>query len=85
MAVDCDRLFYTVCEKKAIAKKSILPSLWTYRSRVTLEHLLQMVKNERTCTILLEFLNQVSYKINNLIMCCGLIANPVTHYSRSLL
>ncbi len=57
---DCDRLFYSVCEKKAIAKESILPSLWTYRSRITLEHLLQMVKNQRTCPVLLEFLNEAS-------------------------
>ena len=57
--VDRDRLFYTVCEKTSVSKGNILPSLWAYRSRITLEHLLQLVKNQKQFPLLLEFLNEV--------------------------
>ena len=59
--IDRDRLYYVVYEKKALTSETILPNLWTYRSRITLEHLLQMTKNQKKkCPILLEFLNEVS-------------------------
>ena len=55
-------MFYTAYEKSSLTT-SVLPHLWTYRSRITLEHLyqtLQVQKMKRKCPILHEFLKEVS-------------------------
>ena len=56
---DRDRLFYTVYEKKAVTNQGIAPSLWTYRSRITLEHLTHMLVKNKNCTMLQGFLKEV--------------------------
>ena len=51
-----------VYERSSLAEGSLLPHLWTYRSRVTLEHLfqtLQAQKMKERCPILHEFLKEV--------------------------
>ena len=63
LCTDRDRLFYTVYEKSSIPSSSLLPHLWTYRSRITLEHLFQTLQAQKmkdTCPILHEFLKEVS-------------------------
>ena len=63
VSTDQDRLFYTVYEKSSIPSSSLLPHLWTYRSRITLEHLFQTLQAQKmkdTCPILHEFLKEVS-------------------------
>ena len=57
-----DRLLYTVFEKNSVAESSIAPHLWTYRSRITLEHLFQTLQAQdkrKECPILYQFLTQV--------------------------
>ena len=59
-SLDRDRLFYTVYEKISVAPKAIVPHLWSYRSRVTLEHLFQTLQaQKKTCPILHDFLKEV--------------------------
>lgn len=60
--VDHDQLFYLVYEKVAYKEESLEPHLWTYRSRITLEHLRQTLQEERMkekYPILSEFLQAV--------------------------
>ena len=62
-STDRDRLFYTVYEKSSLPSSSLLPHLWTYRSRINLEHLFQTLQAQKmkdTCPILHEFLKEVS-------------------------
>ena len=75
--IDRDRLFYTAYEKSSLtsssSSSSILPHLWTYRSRITLDHLyqtLQAQKMKDKCPILHEFLKEVScsYKFSKLLL-----------------
>ena len=65
-----DRLFFLVYERvEQINQASIQPHLWTYRSRITLEHLAQTLQEKRMKErhpILYEFLQAVSD--NNIIM-----------------
>ena len=57
---DQDYLFYVIHEKVPTAPGDIVPHLWTYRSRITLEHLLQILQTKKsTCPILHEFLQMV--------------------------
>ena len=59
---DRDRLFYTVYEKSIVNEGSVLPHLWAYRSRITLEHLLQALQTynkKKECPILHQFLTEV--------------------------
>ena len=61
LQTDHDHLFYIIHEKVSVPPKAILPHLWTYRSRITLEHLFQTLQTKKgTCPILHEFLQQVS-------------------------
>ena len=60
---DRDKLFYTAYEKSSLTS-SVLPHLWTYRFRITLEHLYQTLQAQRMkhkCPILHEFLKEVSF------------------------
>ena len=57
-----DRLLYTVYEKSSVAEGSVNPHLWTYRSRITLEHLFQTLQAQdkrKECPILYHFLTEV--------------------------
>ena len=61
---DHDQLFYLAYEKVKYAKESLEPHLWTYRSRITLEHLRQSLhdkKMKQKYPILHEFLQAVSH------------------------
>ena len=62
--VDHDQLFFLVYEKVKYMKDNLEPHLWTYRSRITLEHLRQSLHNTQKLTkmypILHEFLQAVS-------------------------
>ena len=61
---DQDRLFYVIYEKVSVAPEAFLPHLWTYRSRITLEHLYQILQTQKdTYPILYEFLQQVNTQI----------------------
>ena len=63
--LDRDRLFYTVYEKISVAPDAILPHLWSYRSRITLEHLFQALQAQKAiCPILHEFLKEVRKRNN---------------------
>ena len=59
-----DQLFFLVYEQmELVNKSSIQPHLWTYRSRISLEHLaqtLQEKKMKEKHPILYEFLQAVS-------------------------
>ena len=66
---DHDYLFYVVYEKVKYAEDTLEPHLWTYRSRVTLEHLRQSVQGQKMkdkYPILSEFLQAVRF-------CCTII------------
>ena len=59
---DHDQLFYLVYEKVRYKEESLEPHLWTYRSRITLEHLRQTLQEEKMIEkypILSEFLQAV--------------------------
>ena len=60
-----DQLFFLVYERMELMNESsIRPHLWTYHSRITLEHLaqtLQEKKMKEKHPILYEFLQSVSY------------------------
>ena len=61
--VDHDRLFFLVYEKVKYTKDNLEPHLWTYRSRITLEHLRQSLYDKKLTKmypILHEFLQAVS-------------------------
>ena len=61
--VDHDQLFFLVYEKVKYTKDNLEPHLWTYRSRITLEHLRQSFHDKKlmkTYPILYEFLQAVS-------------------------
>ena len=61
---DQDCLFYVIHEKVSVAPEAFLPHLWTYRSRITLEHLYQILQPQKdTYPILYEFLQQVNAEI----------------------
>ena len=58
-----DQLFYLVYEKVKVNKDNMEPHLWSYRQRISLEHLrqtLQEKKLKEKCHILHEFLQVVS-------------------------
>ena len=58
---DCDRLFYVIHERVRLSPKAITPHLWSYRSRITLEHLLQVLQTRKErYPILHEFVIQAS-------------------------
>ena len=62
-ATDHDQLFFLVYEKMAINSNSMEPHLWSYRQRISLEHLgqtLQEQKLKEKFPILHEFLQAVS-------------------------
>ena len=63
-----DQLFYLVYERMELMNESsIQPHLWTYRSRITLEHLaqtLQEKKMKKDYPILHEFLQAVSCQLH---------------------
>ena len=50
-------------ERVQVAKESLEPHLWAYRSQITLEHLRQTLQQQnvkKKCPILCEFLQNVS-------------------------
>lgn len=61
--VDHDQLFFLVYEKVKYTQDNLEPHLWTYRSRITLEHLRQSLHDKKLTKaypILHEFLQAVS-------------------------
>ncbi len=61
-SVEQDRLFFVVYERVKVVGAGMGPHLWTYRSRITLEHLnliLQRKNFKEKHPILYEFLQQV--------------------------
>ena len=55
-----DRLFYVIHEKVQLHPNEVQPHLWSFRSRITLENLLQLLHTRKeTYAILNEFLVQV--------------------------
>ncbi len=62
LLVDHDRLFLAVYEHVKVVDSGIEPHLWTYRSRITLEHLALTLERKnftKKHPILHEFLQQV--------------------------
>lgn len=60
MLTDKDRFLYVIHEREELPLEAITPHLWSYRSHITLEHLLQVLQTQKdTCPILHEFLIQV--------------------------
>jgi hypothetical protein len=60
---DHDQLFFLVYEKVKYTQDNLEPHLWTYRSRITLEHLRQSLHDKKlmkSYPILYEFLQAVS-------------------------
>jgi hypothetical protein len=56
---DNDRLFFTIHERVSVDPNDVLPHLWTYRSRVSLEHLSHTLQIEKSSyPILHEFLKE---------------------------
>lgn len=64
MFLDRDKLFYIIHEKADLPPKALVPHLWTYRSRITLEHLFHALQAKRdTCPILYKFLQLVGHPV----------------------
>ena len=62
-SLEQDQLFYLVYEKIRVTKGNLTPHLWTYRSRITLEHLNQTLQQQGKrdkYPILHHFLEKVS-------------------------
>ena len=80
LCTDRDRLFYIVYEKSSIPSSSLLPHLWTYRSRITPEHLFQTLQAQKmkdSCPILHEFLKEVSETVLCWpLLCHSLVRSP---------
>lgn len=56
-------MFYLMYERVQVAKESLEPHLWAYRSQITLEHLRQTLQQQNVknkCPILCAFLQNVS-------------------------
>ena len=64
-----DQLFFLVYERmELVNKSSIQPHLWTYHSRISLEHLVQTLqekKMKKDHPILYEFLQAVSNELQH--------------------
>ena len=63
---DHDQLFFLAYEKIKHVDDSLEPHMWTYRTRITLEHLRQSIHDKKltqTYPILHEFLQAVSKHI----------------------
>lgn len=61
-----DQLFYLVHEKVKVQEQNIEPHLWSYRQRISLEHLGQTIQGKNLkekFPILHEFLQKVVFKI----------------------
>ena len=55
-------MFYLLYERVSVSEDSLAPHLWTYRARITLEHLSQTLQQQSSRTkypILIEFLKEV--------------------------
>ena len=80
--VDHGQLFHLVYEKVKYKEESLEPHLWTYRSRITLDHLRQTLQEEKMrqdYPILSEFLEAVCYSITLLLANTHLILCTNTH------
>uniref|UniRef100_A0A1X7TWB5 RZ-type domain-containing protein n=1 Tax=Amphimedon queenslandica TaxID=400682 RepID=A0A1X7TWB5_AMPQE len=56
---DLNRLFFVIHERVNVPPTAVTPHLWSYHSRITLEHLSQVVSTQKeTCPILHEFLKK---------------------------
>ena len=55
-----DLLFYLAYERIKVNERCLEPHLWTYRSRITVDHLRNSVRGEKTVKILDAFLQAVS-------------------------
>ena len=65
-----DPLLYMVYEHGSATDKSLEPYLWTYRSRITLEHLALLLQPQQDkYRILAEFLKQVMNTLCPVIFC----------------
>lgn len=67
--MNTDQLFYLVYEKVKCKDEDIGPHLWTYRSRITIEHLQQTMQEKKMRTkhpILNEFLQAVCFTLPTL-------------------
>jgi len=62
-----DALFFTIYEKMSVHGGDIQPALWRYRTRITLEHLTHIVKQNtgKGLKILKQFLDLVSLQLTN--------------------
>ncbi len=64
-----DQLFYLVFERVKVSKDNMEPHLWSYRQRISLEHLRQTLQVEKKlkekCSILYEFLQVVSTMVGD--------------------
>ena len=59
-----DQLFYLVYERMQISEGNVVPHLWTFQSKITLETLTQKVQEKRIKDqhpILYEFLSAVGF------------------------
>ena len=68
-----DKLFRIVYEKSNVKMKTLDPHLWSYRQRVSLEHLGQTLLDETSkekYPILHEFLKVVSLELKNPVTYC---------------
>ncbi len=63
--IDHDQLFYLVYEKVQVNEDSMEPHLWSYRPRISLEHLGQTIQEKKLikCPILHEFLQKANKKM----------------------
>lgn len=63
---DHDQLFYLVYEKVKVSEGNMEPHLWSYRQRISLEHLGQTLLEKKLKVkypILYEFLQKVSLEL----------------------
>jgi hypothetical protein len=75
-----DKLFHLVYEKNKVKQKGLDPHLWSYRQRVSLEHLgqtLQDVTLKGKCPILHEFLRVVSIRLSGRSVHAGIVVSHV--------
>ena len=61
--IDHNQLFYLAYERVKVSVENMQPHLWSYRQRISLEHLGQTLKLKDKYPILHEFLQKVCPKI----------------------
>ena len=61
---ESDELFQIVYEEDVKHKSDVEMHLWTYRPRITIDHMFHAVQQDKSQPLLLEFLEKVLWHVN---------------------